>query len=77
LAVYDCRDLKQPQEILDAVAGLVDDSDQSLPFQILVVHGNRDAHIGPVRMLEEVVGAPDVVNIKTGSLKGLEDFGGP
>ena len=37
------------------------------------MHGNRHAQIGTVRMLEEVVRAFDVVNIKTGTLEGLED----
>jgi hypothetical protein len=30
-----------------------------------------------VRVLEDVMGAPGVVNIKTGPLEGLEDFGRP
>jgi len=38
------------------------------------MHGNRHAQIGTVRMLEEVVGALDVVNIRTSTLEGLEDF---
>jgi hypothetical protein len=78
-AAQRCINLEQLQEFLDAVPCLVDDGGQGLPFQVVVMHGNRHAQIGTVRMLEEVVRAFDVVNTsgehkKTGTLEGLEDF---
>ena len=43
-------------------------------FEIFIVHGDGDAEIGPLWMLEDMVGTLGVVNIKTGPLKSLENF---
>ena len=44
--------------------------------QFVVMHGNRHAQIGTVRMLEEVVGAFDMVNIKPARWRALRTLTG-
>jgi len=58
------NELEQLDEFLRTVSSLLDDGGQSLPLEILVVHRDGDTQSRLVRMLEDMMSAFGVMNIK-------------